>query len=263
MSRLALLLAVCSSALLVACGGGGDDKPADSPEVKVSPSAGASTDATKPAGEPTPVPGNVSDETVRFETADGVTIVGHLYSNGGPKRKVVVLAHEFPTSQKAWTAFARELAAKGVDALTFDFRGYGETGGSKDTAKIDRDLESAVRFIRSRDYAQVYVFGASMGGTAALKVASRLDLTGVVTLSAPTDFQGLDARNDVKNVAEPKLFIAAKGDDGAPGAVDYFAQNSPGTKTTQLFDGSAHGTELLSGATAAAAKKLLFDFLGI
>ena len=68
-----------------------------------------------------------------------------------------MLAHEFPKDQKAWTPFARELAARGVDALTFDFRGYGETGGTKDVAKIDRDMESAVRFIRSRDYAQVYV----------------------------------------------------------------------------------------------------------
>jgi pimeloyl-ACP methyl ester carboxylesterase len=261
MSRLTLLLSLVLAVLLIACGGG-DGDVADSPDVKVSP-AGASGDATKPAGEPTPAPGNVSDEGVRFETADGVTISGHLYSSGGPKRKVVVLAHEFPTSQKAWTAFARELAAKGIDALTFDFRGYGETGGSKDTAKIDRDLESAVRFIRSRDYAQIYVIGASMGGTAALKVASRLDLAGVVTLSAPTDFQGLDARTDVKGVAEPKLFVAAKGDDGAPAAVDYFAQNSTGTKATQLYEGSAHGSALLSGSTAEAAKKLLFDFLGV
>jgi alpha-beta hydrolase superfamily lysophospholipase len=248
--------------LLVACGGGSDDDASnDSSDVKVSPVA-TSADS-KPSGEPSPVPGTVSDEMVRFETADGVTVAGHLYSGGGPRRKVVVLAHEFPTSQKAWTTFARELATKGVDALTFDFRGYGETGGSKDTAKIDRDLESAVRFIRSRDYAQVYVFGASMGGTAALKVAARLDLAGVATLSAPTDFQGLDAKTDVKSVTEPKLFLAAKGDDGAPAAVDYFAQNAPGTETTQILEGSAHGTELLSGSTATTAKQLLFTLLGL
>jgi dienelactone hydrolase len=262
MPRLKPLAALLLILLLVACGGGGDDESSgESPDVKVSPVDTSAGD--KPAGEASPVPGTVSDEPVRFETADGVTVAGHLYSGGGPKRKVVVLAHEYPTSQKAWTAFARELATKGVDALTFDFRGYGETGGSKDTAKIDRDLESAVRFIRSRDYAQVYVFGASMGGTAALKVAARLDLAGVATLSAPTDFQGLDARTDVKSVTEPRLFLAAKGDDGAPGAVDYFAQNAPGAKTTQILEGSAHGTELLSGSTAGTTKQLLFTFLGL
>jgi esterase/lipase len=245
---------------IVACGGGGKDEPLeDSPEVKVSPVA--SSDATKPP-ESTPV-ANVSDEAVRFETADGVTIQGHLYSSAGPKRKVVVLAHEFPASQKSWTAYARELAGRGVDALTFDFRGYGETGGAKDVAKIDRDLESAVRFIRSRDYAQIYVFGASMGGTAALKVAARLDLAGVATLSAPDNFMGLDARTDVKSVSEPKLFVAARNDDGAPAAADYFAQNATGTKTTQLYDGSAHGTELLAGPTASAVRQLLLQFLGL
>jgi esterase/lipase len=262
MSRLALSILLFIAVALLACGGGSDapDDSTDSPDVKVSPASTAAAD--KPAGEPTPS-GAVSDETIRFETADGVTVVGHLYSSGGPKRKVVVLAHEFPKDQKAWTPFARELATKGVDALTFDFRGYGETGGAKDVTKIDRDLESAVRFIRSRDYAQVYVIGASMGGTAALKVAARLDLAGVATLSAPDAFMGLDARTDVKSVAEAKLFLAARSDDGAPASADFFSQNSTGAKAVQLFDGSAHGTELLSGSIASTVKQALFGFLGV
>jgi esterase/lipase len=262
LTRLFAVAGLC--ALLIACGGGDDGaSTTDSPDVKVSP--GASGDATKPAGEPSPAPGAISDETIRFETADGVTVVGHLYSSGGPKRKVVVLAHEFGASQKSWTAFARELAAKGVDALTFDFRGYGETGGAKDTAKVDRDLESAVRFIRSRDYAQTYVFGASMGGTAALKVAARLDLAGVATLSSPASIMGLDASQDVNKITEPKLFIAGTRDDGGTyaQAVSAFMKTATAPKNDAFFDSDKHGTALLSGPSAADVKKLLFDFLGV
>ncbi len=188
-------------------------------------------------------------------------VQGHLYSTAGPMRKVVVLAHEFPRDQTAWTDFARELAGRGVHALTFDFRGYGETGGDRDVSKIDLDLEAAVRFIGSRDYEQVYVFGASMGGTAALKVAARLDVAGVVTISAPAEFRGLDARDDVAAVTEPKLFIAASGDNVAPDAVDYFMQSAPEPKQQTIYDGSEHGTELLRGDSGPDVKEALFAFL--
>jgi alpha-beta hydrolase superfamily lysophospholipase len=258
---LARLLGALALCLVVACGGGGNDDAAlpNSDDIKVTP-AGGSPAATQPAEGPPSA--NVTDEPVRFETADGVTIAGHLYSTAGPKRKVVVLAHEFPTDQTAWKPYAQELAGRGYHALTLDFRGYGETGGAKDAAKVDRDLEAAVRFIRSRDYPQVYVIGASMGGTAALKVASRVQVAGVATLSAPTDFQGLDARPDIEKIAAPKLFIAAQGDNGAPAAVAAFMQSAGGTKQEKLFPGSDHGTQVFKGASGAELRDLLLTFLG-
>jgi esterase/lipase len=203
----------------------------------------------------------VTDEPIAFGTDDGVTIKGHLYSTPGPKRRVVVFAHEYPKDQKAWQGFAREITSPGVSAVTFDFRGYGETGGSKDVSKIDHDLEAAVRFLKSRDYPLMYVVGASMGGTATLKVAARNELAGAVLVSAPTNFMGLDARQDVSKVTEPKLFIASRGDDDAPAAVATFMQSSPEPKQSQLFDGSAHGSELLQGNNTAAFKRLVIDFV--
>jgi alpha-beta hydrolase superfamily lysophospholipase len=265
MPRLALFAPLLFFAtLLLACGGDDDSDgstsngttaPTISGEATPSPTAAAD----KPTQEAAPV--GITDEPVRFETSDGVTIAGHLYSSGGPKRKVVVLAHEFPKDQTAWTGFANQLAAAGIDALTFDFRGYGETGGDKDVSKIDLDLEYAARFIASRDYAKVYLFGASMGGTAAIKVAARLDLAGLVTLSAPDDFMGLDAREDIAAVTEPKLFIAARGDDGAPGAVDFFMQQASGPKDSTIYEGSEHGTDILRGPSGPDLETALFAFL--
>lgn len=173
----------------------------------------------------------------------------------------MIFAHEYPKDQKAWQGFAREIAAPGITAVTFDFRGYGETGGSKDVAKADRDLEAAVRFLKSRDYPLVYVVGASMGGTATLKVAARNDLAGIVTVSAPASFMGLDARQDVSKVTEAKLFIASRGDGEASTALTSFLQNAPEPKQSQLYDGSAHASELLQGSNAAAFKRLVIDFV--
>ena len=244
------------AAALIAYGGGDDG-----PDGSLTPGASA----TKPSAEasPTAPPGGaVADEAVAFGTSDGVTIRGHLYSVPGPKQRIVIFAHDFPRDQIAWQDFARELAASGIATLTFDFRGYGETGGEKDAAKVDLDLEAAASFMESRDYPLIYVVGASFGGTAALKVAARRDFAGVVAVSAPAEFRGLDARQDVAGVGEPKLFIASRGDGYAPDAVAFFLSSAPEPKESRLFDGAAHGTELLQSGAAAAFKQALIDFVG-
>lgn len=254
-AALALLLGACGS------DGGG----ASTPAATRSPGPATRTPAAgTPAATPTPGSGpaaRVNDEPVAFATTDGVTIRGHLYSTPGPQRKAVIFAHMFPSDQTSWTAFAREVAATGIAALTFDFRGYGETGDSREVPKIDRDLSAAVRFLKARDYPQVYLVGASMGGTAALKVAVAESVAGVVTVSAPVEFQGLDARSDVSNLRLRLLFIASRDDAGAPASAAYFMQNAPGQRDVQILEGSAHGTDLLKGAQAGAFKQLVLDFL--
>jgi esterase/lipase len=266
MSRFLLVLGLPLTALLLACGGdGGSDDAASINGAASSPVAEATAQPAAAEDKPTeePAPAGVADEPVRFETSDGVTIVGHVYSTSGPKRKAVVLAHEFPRDQTAWTDFAKKLAETGIDALTLDFRGYGETGGEKDISKIDLDLEAAARFIASRDYAQVFVFGASMGGTATLKVAARLDLAGIVTISSPHMIMGLDASNDVANISEPKLFVAARDDAGGVYVqlIDTYMQLASDPKDSMIYEGSEHGTDILLGASGAELEALLFAFL--
>jgi pimeloyl-ACP methyl ester carboxylesterase len=266
MPRLALVIPFLIAAMLVACGGDDDDDdvgaPSDaSPTTAAAASPTPATAQDKPTEQVAPV--GVTDEPVRFETGDGVAISGHLYSNAGPKRKVVVMAHEFPKDQTAWKGFAEKLAGMGIAALTFDFRGYGETGGEKDIAKIDLDVEAAARFIASRDYPEVYLFGASMGGTASIKVASRLDVAGLVTISSPHMIQGLDATTDIANVDEPKLFIAGSGDNNGAYVtiIENFMSLTPDPKDSIIYDESAHGTELFATKSGADLEEALLSFL--
>jgi pimeloyl-ACP methyl ester carboxylesterase len=101
------------------------------------------------------------------------------------------------------------MAQAGFRTLTFDFRGYGESGGEKDVAAIDRDMEGAYRYLIGRKIRPVYLVGASMGGTAALIVAARVPVPGVATLSAPATFAGLDAAAAVANWAQRPGLVAA------------------------------------------------------
>ena len=194
---------------------------------------------------------------VTFPSADGVTLSGRVFGSG---TRGVVLAHMYPTDQSSWYATAAELAGDGFLVLTFDFRGYGTSTGTKQIDRIDEDLHAALMEIRTLGAEKVGLVGASMGGTAALIVAATDPVDTVVTLSAPVEFQGLSAREAVTRVRPPKLFIAAEGDVGAQGARDLY-RAAPEPREMEIFPGTAHGTELLSGPGSEQVKARLFSFL--
>ena len=105
---------------------------------------------------------------VTYQTTDGVTLNGNWYGKGGT---VVVLAHMRPDTQKDWTFFAEKLAAKGYRAFTFDFRGYGESGGGKNYRAVVADLKAALAYVRAEGASKIVVIGGSMGAIAGAKAA--------------------------------------------------------------------------------------------
>ena len=130
----------------------------------------------------TPPPDRAGEVT--FTTDDGVELKGRLFGQGS---RGVVLAHMYPADQSSWWGFAQTLADEGYVALSFDFRGYGNSGGDKEIKLIDRDVRAALDFLEKQGATTVFLAGASMGGTASLKVAAKEGekLAGVVSLSAP------------------------------------------------------------------------------
>jgi alpha/beta superfamily hydrolase len=198
------------------------------------------------------------DERVQFTATDGTQLIGHLAGDSGPG---IAFGHMYPADQRSWSAFAGEMAAAGFRTLTFDFRGYGESGGAKDVAAIDRDMEGAYRLLVGRKIRPIYLVGASMGGTAALIVAARVPVAGVATLSAPLAFKGLDASAVLSSVTGRKLLLAAADDTPAADAVKQLAVKAADPKSVQVVPGSAHGTELLEGPPGAAVKAALRAFL--
>jgi pimeloyl-ACP methyl ester carboxylesterase len=106
--------------------------------------------------------------------------------------------------------------------------------------------------------------GASMGGTASLIAASQdlVDVGAVVTLSAPPSFQGLEVDRDVLfRVFEPKLFLAGQDDFAAARAAQQFYIDSGSPKRVEILPTSDHGSDLLTGGQAEAARGLVLSFL--
>jgi uncharacterized protein len=197
--------------------------------------------------------------TLKFTTDDGVELAGEIRGSGGAG---IVLAHAFPEDRSSWADFADSLQGRGYLALTFDFRGYGDSAGERDIPELWRDVLAATSALRERGAFRIVLVGASMGGTASLIAASRTDVSGVVTLSAPTTFMGLSAPPEVlAAIDEPKLFVAAEGDESAPESAQALYERSSGAKRVEIVPGDSHGTELLESGQAEVVRNLILQFL--
>lgn len=197
-------------------------------------------------------------EKVEFGTEDGAQLSGHVFGSGSVG---VVLSHMRPADQESWWPFARVLRDNDFQALTFDFRGYRDSLGEVDIGAIDTDVEAALGFLKDRGASRVFLVGASMGGTASLKVAARSDVAGVVTLSAPPSIDGVDATPDLRRIDAPKLFIAARDDGFYARSASLFEQRTDEPRERHLVEGAAHGTDMLTGDSGPRAQGLILDFL--
>ena len=175
----------------------------------------------------------------------------------------VILAHERPADQTSWYPFATRLAAAGAfTIMTFDFRGYGDSTGDKDFDRVDTDLAAAYAYMRDTLHIdRIFLVGASIGGTASLVVAARTRVAGVVSISSFAQFQTMDALSSVGQILAPKLFVTSQDDVPAHSSERDLLAASVEPKDEQVYDGNAHGTDLLSGPHAEELEQLLVAFL--
>jgi len=190
---------------------------------------------------------------------DEIVLNGWLY--GSENDPIVVLSHMRPNDQTAWTPFAEELAENGYAALTFDFRGYGISAGDQDFEKLDDDLSAAINYLRATGRDEIFLVGASMGGTTSLVVAAQEDVAGVVSVSAPSEFEDQSANEAMVDVAEPALLLAAEEDTAAMVSLDELLENASGIPESNTYPGDEHGTDLVLGIYASDVQGDILQFL--
>jgi len=129
---------------------------------------------------------------IRFTNRAGLDLVGDLERPaGGSWRATALFAHCFTCSRnlKAARHITRALAGAGFAVLRFDFTGLGESEGdfaeTNFSSNLD-DLEDAAAWMAERLEAPQLLVGHSLGGSAVLAVAERLEsVRAVATLGAP------------------------------------------------------------------------------
>src|SRR5438477_2708298 len=102
---------------------------------------------------------------VDFKTPD-VVLKGTYFSAAKPGPGVL-LFHQSNRTRSSWDNVARQLAAAGINTLTVDSRGHGESGGTREYAshKWQADVETAFQFLISQPGVQPDAIGVAGPGS--------------------------------------------------------------------------------------------------
>ncbi len=112
-------------------------------------------------------------ETVRFETADGVKLLGWFIPGDGA-RGVILFCHGNAGNISHRLESIQIFHRLGLGVFIFDYRGYGESEGEPTEQGTYQDAEAAWRYLietRQLIPSQIIVFGRSLGGAVASWIA--------------------------------------------------------------------------------------------
>jgi uncharacterized protein len=124
-------------------------------------------------------------DDVEIKTADGLVLHGwHFHADRSPDAATKTLLIYFPGNagcRRDRVSDCREFAELGFDVILFDYRGYGDNPGSPSEAKLASDA-ALVWELATRDLGyspkRIILFGESMGGAMATRLASDLSVSG-------------------------------------------------------------------------------------
>ncbi len=115
-------------------------------------------------------------ESVRFPSADGVSLHGWFFPAEGEAAGTVVHCHGNAGNITGHFEHVRWLPAQGWNVFCFDYRGYGESAGQPTRAGTIADAGAAIGYVCGRsdvDAGRVVLLGQSLGGAIGIVVAAR------------------------------------------------------------------------------------------
>ena len=107
----------------------------------------------------------VVPHTVDLKSTDGTLLKATFFPAAKPGPGVL-LFHQSNRTRTSWGDVPRQMAAAGINTLTIDERGYGESGGKKEAREQyhDVDLDAAFEYLVSQPSVQRDVIGAGGAG---------------------------------------------------------------------------------------------------
>lgn len=194
-----------------------------------------------------------------LSATDGTKLKATYFGAGRPGPGVLLL-HQCNRQRKVWDGLAQQLAAAGINVLTLDYRGFGESGGDRfdklpqeESAQViaekwPGDIDKAFQYLTSQPGVKhdvIGVGGASCGVNNSVQTARRhSEVKSLVLLSGSTDFGG---RQFLRRSKLPALFSVAD-DDEFPPTVQviewlFTITSNPGKKLLHYANGG-HGADM-------------------
>ena len=248
MSLRPLVALVCAAGLLVAAAGCAEE--ATAPQTPVS-----ATESTSPGPTLEPPGHECPDQAVlgrplRLTNSAGYSLAA-IELGTGPQ--AVVLAHQSEGSLCEWLPFGQVLAEKGYRVLAFDFAGAGSSTQAKQKTYVE-DIRTGVAYLRDNGVTKIAVMGASMGATMSVVAAAAIapPVDGVIAISPPVDFDGVNAEKAAPSLRAPALYIAGDTDgDFATYAEAIYAATPADDRALLVVEAPQHGIQILAAETQA------------
>jgi predicted alpha/beta hydrolase len=129
-----------------------------------------------------------------IRTSDGAVIAGTLYAPSGPIERAVVINAAMGVPQRFYAQYARFLAENGFAAITWDYRGIGQSAPTRlrgFVADIDawaeRDFAAIIDWVDERwPDARLLVVGQSLGGQILALPRNRERIAAAMLVSCPS-----------------------------------------------------------------------------
>jgi dienelactone hydrolase len=198
---------------------------------------------------------------VTIAAPDGTKLSATYYASAKPGPAVLLL-HMCNTTRRSWDPLAPRLATAGINALSVDYRGFGDSGGARVgevqpaeaqrivTEKWPGDIDAAYNFLLAQpgvDKTRIGAAGGSCGVAQAAGVARRHPaVRSLALLAGPLDPPGIQFITATPGLP---VFAAAAADDqfdaNAPASMRWILELSgnPRNKFSGFKDGK-HGTEI-------------------
>jgi len=215
------------------------------------------------------LPASAEKRDVDIRAVDGTILKGSYFfpDKSGP---AILLFHQCNMDRHAWDSLANDLVKVGFHVLTFDLRGFGQTGGAlppppppppsaargASTQPVPtalplpfmQDGEAAYAYLLSQkgvDKARIAAGGASCGVELSTNIASRhADLRALVLLSGGTNSGAL-----AHIAATPSLPVfgsAAERDPDGTEIRKILAASKNTGSTLKMYAGTEHGVAMFA-----------------
>ena len=189
---------------------------------------------------PPPAELGLAPERLEFPSTDGVRLVGWLMrapTDTAGRWLLICHGNGGNLSEAGRPSHYAGLRALGLNLLAFDYRGYGESGGTPSEAGLYRDADAAWGYLTGSlrvPAGRIVIFGHSLGSAVAVELATRVPAAGLIldgALSSVTEraqeaYPYVPVRwiarsrypsiERIGRLTLPKLFLHARADEVIP-----------------------------------------------